>query len=331
MLRKALRREMPAGQFATRSHLVGRGFSVSSIRNLLRSGDMVTLARGVYSQDEPLTVTGILRSLQQMGSDLAAGGETAMRLHGAIAGKPAEVFSTVCLSGRDRIPGWLFRWNHDVKFVRLGTARLFAFGRSAAGTPPDVRLHFVKELEFLGVTFRASSIERALFEMLSTVPDGLSFDAARDLMFQVRGVASQKGLRQLMDLSVNVKVNRLLFWFGVPMGYRCLEGLDAARYVGRGKRQLVAKGRYVRDVQLTVPRDFQWPPAPLPTDGAVPTASTNRDIAQNQRSGGTDVRRIDTASREVQPAAGNPHEGSGASRGSARHRLVPDDLRPPVD
>lgn len=302
---------MPAGQFATRNHLVQRGFTASSIRNLLKSGDLVTLARGVYAQDEPLTVAGIMRSLQRMGSDLVVGGETALRLHGVLPGRPAELFMRVCLTGRDRIPEWLSRWHRDVEFERLGTARLFRFGMPDSGTLLDRRRHFVKEFGWLGLTFQVSSVERALFEMLSQVPDRLTFGQARDLMASVHPEASQQTLRRLLDRSASVKVNRLFLWYAGHMGYRCARGLDVASYIGTGKRQFVPGGRYVKAYRMTVPRNFLWPPRAT-SAAAGPPRSARR-----------------SASRAGLPDRARAGQSGVASRGS-RNRAVRLGPRPNV-
>ena len=257
-LRKALRAEIPAGQFATREFLLQRGFGVHSINNLLKSGDMVSLARGAYAQDEPLTVVGIVRSLQRMGSDLVVGGETALRLQGVLRAKPAELFSWVSLSGSTPPPSWLFKWDGSVQFDYLAAARLFKFGRGGAVSWPDDRLHFVSEFGWMGVTFRISSVERAMFEMLSEVPQRVSFDNARNLMERARAHASQIKLRRLLDQSMSLKVNRLFLWSAERLGYHCVRGLDRASYIGTSRMQLVDGGRYVRRYVLTVPKEFRW-------------------------------------------------------------------------
>ena len=256
-LRKALRKEIPAGQFATREFLLQRGFVVHSINNLLKSGDMVSLARGAYAQDEPLTVAGIVRSLQRMGNNLVVGGETALRLHGTLRAKPAELFSRVSLSGSARPPSWLFKWDDRVQFDYLGTARLFKFSRLDTASLDDY-VQFVREFGWMGVTFRISSVERAMFEMLSEVPRRVSFDDARNLMERAHVHASQVTLRRLLDQSVGVKVNRLFLWSAERLRYGCVQGLDRARYIGTGRMQLVDGGRYVRRYLMTVPKEFGW-------------------------------------------------------------------------
>ncbi len=249
---------MPAGQFATRDYLLGEGFGESAIRSLLRSGDILSLARGVYAQDEPLTVAGIARSLRRMGSDLVVGGETALRLHGVLPVKPAELFSRICLSGRDRPPGWMHSWDRRVRFDYLATSRLFRFGRPKEGLPMGEADRFAEEFGWMGVSFPISCVERALFEVLSEVPERAEFEDVRAMIRRVWRASSRPRFRRLLDESVNVKVNRLFLWAAEETGYRVALDGEISRYIGTGKRQLVKGGRYVGRYLMTVPRDFRW-------------------------------------------------------------------------
>lgn len=255
-LRRALRTEIPAGQFAIREFLLARGFGEHSISNLLRSGEMVRLARGVYTQNEPLTVPGIVRSLQRMGSDLVVGSNTALRLHGVEPAKPADLFASISLSGSDRPPKWIFKWDDRVRIQHLGTKRLFRFDRTATGGALSKRSHFVTEFGWLGVTFSMSSVERALFEVLSEVPDRVTFEGANSLMVRASEVVSQLTLRRLLERTVSLKVKRLFLWFAEGLEYECVDHLDVARHIGSGRRQLATQGRFVNKYLMTVPRDF---------------------------------------------------------------------------
>ena len=253
-LRVALRTEVPAGQFATREHLLRRGFTVASVQNLLKSGDLESLARGFYTQPEPLTVAGIVRSLQRMGSDLVIGGSEAMRLHGILASKPAELFSRVTLSGLDRPPAWLFNWDKSVRFDHLRTKRLFNFGKPADGASLDRFRHHVSQFGWMGVTFQIANVERALFEMLSEVPSRVSFATANNLMGKLSGTSRQREFRQVLEQCVSVKVKRLFLWHAEQLEYGCVDGLQIGQYIGTGKRQVVKGGRYVKKYLMTVPR-----------------------------------------------------------------------------
>ena len=217
---------------------------------------MVRLARGVYAQNEPLTVPGTVRSLQRMGGDLVVGSNTSLRLHGVDRVKPADLFASICLSGSDRPPEWIFTWDDRVLIKHLGTKRLFRFDRTATGASLNKRSHFLTEFGWLGVTFWMSSVERALFEVLSEVPNRVSFEEANTLMVRASEVVSQRTLRLLLDRTVSVKVKRLFLWFAEGLQFRCVNGLEVARYIGSGRRQLVRHGRFVNKYLMTVPKDF---------------------------------------------------------------------------
>ena len=228
---------------------------------------MVSVARGVYRQDEPLTVAGIVRSLQRTGSDLVVGGQSAMRLHGILETKPSKLFAKISLSGYDRPPSWLSQWDDGLRFDHLRIGRLFKLERPEAGPPLGKRTHFLSEFGWMGVTFWISSVARALFEILSEVPDRVSFEDANDLMKKVAFASTELTLRPVLDQSVSIKVNRLFLWFAERLGYQWVERLNIERYIGSGKRQIAKNGRYVKKYCMTVPRGF--PASQQPTGRVI--------------------------------------------------------------
>ncbi len=229
---------MPAGQFAARDCLLGEGFGESAIRSLLKSGDIVSPARGVYAQDERLTVAGIARSLRRMGSDLVVGGETALRQHGVLPAKPAELFLRICLSGRDRPPGWLRSWDRRVRFDYVATSRLLRFGCPKEGRPMREADRFAGEFGWMGVSFPISSVERALFEVLGEVQQRVGFEDARAMMRQVWQASSRPRFRRLLDESVKEKVNRLFLWAAEETDYLVAVDGEISLNIGTG-RELV--------------------------------------------------------------------------------------------
>ena len=261
-LRKRLLEEIPVGQIVTRRFLRTRDYSGHMINNLLRSGTIVALARGVYAQGAPLTVPGIVHSLQRMGNDLVVGGETAMRLHGVLGAAPGAPLEKVTLSGYDRLPAWFGQVDTPCRFERQSIGRLLDLDRPGPGESLDTDAHFVQRFELFGMGFWMTRVERALFEVLSEVPEQVSFQKAWQLVDRAAGRCSPRILRRILDRSVNVKANRLILWLAEMRGLDWFQGLELGRYIGSGKRQLVRGGRYVRKYRMTVPRGF--PPSRPP-------------------------------------------------------------------
>lgn len=250
--KKPLRALLPYGMLATRKWLMARGLGGHTLDNAVKSKRLLSLAPGVYSQyTRDLRWEGVVASLQYMEGastpSVYAGGLTALSVMEMQDPPPAGA-PVVRLYASDRPPAWLFRlplparfkW-HSVKSlwpesVMADEDYLDAYGWDL-GLPP---LH-------------VSCPERALMEALMSVPKGINFDQADDLMMgQI--LMSPRKLDALLDACRSVKVKRLFFWLAARADHQWFGDLDRAKYdLGSGKRVLEEGGKLDREHLITVP------------------------------------------------------------------------------
>lgn len=246
---------LPYGFVVTRSWLLGRGVGRHAVDNLLKSGRLVSLQRGVYARPESRLVwQGVVSSLQRMGFDCVVGGLTALELHGRAHYLPLGRRRTLHLHGRDPLPSWINRLGlDDERFERRGVARLLE-----ADEAEDREPFLTVDLPWgdgLG-TVRISTVERALFEVLNDVPAKVSFEHA-DLLMENLPDLSPRRLNVLLPRTRSFKVKRLFFWLAERQGYVGLKHLEPDAWnLGRGKRVLEKGGELASRYGITVPREM---------------------------------------------------------------------------
>jgi hypothetical protein len=253
-------------------------FDRHAVDNLVKSGQLVPLAQGVYMRPGTTpTWEGLVCFLQNvLKTDLTVGGLTALELRGlghyvAMSGK-----RVVHLYGKDTMPKWINHVLPGVEFVRH--AALAAFDRldlGASGLVNDEYDTGLKKLytgdslsEFRQAPtgqknawpFTRSSPERAYLEILKDVPDTVSFEHADQLM-QGLTTLSPRRLEKLLKKTQNVKVRRLFYWFAERHQYAWLKKLPDPYVLddlgmGAGNRVLVKGGKLDTKYKITVPEEM---------------------------------------------------------------------------
>ena len=253
-------------------------FDRHAVDNLVKSGQLVPLAQGVYMRPGTTpTWEGLVCFLQNiLKTDLTVGGLTALELRGlghyvAMSGK-----RVVHLYGKDTLPKWINHVLPGVEFVRH--AALTAFDRldlGASGLVNDEYDTGLKKLytgdslsEFRQAPtgqknawpFTRSSPERAYLEILKDVPDTVSFEHADQLM-QGLTTLSPRRLEKLLKKTQNVKVRRLFYWFSERHQYGWFKKLPDpyvldALGMGAGNRVLVKGGKLDTKYKITVPEEM---------------------------------------------------------------------------
>lgn len=245
---------VPYGFVVTRSWLLGRGVGRHTVDNLLKSGRLVSLQRGVYARPESRLVwQGVVSSLQRMGFDCVVGGLTALELHGRAHYLPLGRRRTFRLHGRDPLPSWINRLGlDDERFERRGVARLLEADEAADREP-----FLTVDLPWgdgLG-TVRISTVERALFEVLNDVPAKMAFEHAEQLMEDIPD-ASPRRFDALLRQTRSFKVKRLFFWLAEQQDHAWAKHLEPDAWnLGRGKRVLEKGGKLAIRYGITVPRE----------------------------------------------------------------------------
>src|SRR6218665_2287058 len=99
---------IPEGQLVNRQWLTERGYSRPEVDYYLRTGALVSLARGIYRRPgPPLKWGGIGCSLQELGVELHVGGARALKEagHGPFVAMTAR--EDIHLYSPDKLPAWL--------------------------------------------------------------------------------------------------------------------------------------------------------------------------------------------------------------------------------
>ncbi|MCC5880291.1 MAG: type IV toxin-antitoxin system AbiEi family antitoxin domain-containing protein [Idiomarina sp.] len=99
-------------------------------------------------------------------------------------------------------------------------------------------------------------LNQAILELLSDVPQTISFEHADELMQNLRNLSPRK-LDPLLKSCRNIKAKRLFFWFAGRHQHPWLKHLNSEEYnFGSGKRVVANEGRLDPAWQITVPRDM---------------------------------------------------------------------------
>ncbi len=259
--RKKLAELLPEGVITVPAWLIRNGFARHAIDNLLRSGSLTALHHGVYMRGfAPPQWQAIVYSLQRiLNTDLVVGGLTALELQGFAHYLPLSGKKSIHLYGK-KMPAWVncllpnvtFTWHPEQDLTgRKNTRKLRPI-------PPLELRSFATEKEwregFAGLIL--STPERAYLEVLTDVPEKISFEHADQLMQGMTSL-SPRSLQSLLELSGNVKVKRLFFWFAERHNYAWLQKLDKPHIdFGKGNRMLVKGGKLDKKYQISVPESL---------------------------------------------------------------------------
>jgi hypothetical protein len=248
-----LQRALPEGLLVDTPWLDAHGYRRQWREKYVAHGWLEGVTRGVYRRPGPTTESAlawqrVVVSLQMLlAVPVHVGGRTALELaglgHYAHMNGPRDVH----LYAAQSLPGWLGRLPADARFVEHRRDKLFA---------AETRLLTALSWGHWGWTLDVSTEERALCELLDQVPDGESFHQA-DVLMESASTLSPRRVQALLEACKSVKVKRLFLWFAERHQHAWFARLDASRIdLGRGKRQLVAGGRYDAKYQITVPEDL---------------------------------------------------------------------------
>ena len=244
---------VPYGLLVTRTWLMEQGLARHSIDNLLKSGQLKAIARGVFTRsDSSLKWQGVVSSLQRMGSDLTVGGLSALELQGFAHYLPFSGEATIHLYGRMKLPDWANRLRVGARFVAHNAGRLFAPATAESGGGFTVDLPWGDQ----SWTLRVSTPERAVLELLQEVPSGVSFEHAEQLM-QGLSTLSPRRLESLLRATHSIKAKRLFFWLAERQNHAWANKLDASVFdLGSGKRVLAKGGKLDKKYRITVPEEM---------------------------------------------------------------------------
>lgn len=236
------------------------GYSTSLVARYVRSGWLVSPARGVYTgvRNRMPTWDALVQWLQQgEGLRLHVGGRFALVWHGHEHYLRLGEHATVTLYGTDRLPGWVAGLKLKERFECCGR-----------GPFVPAELHFddsasEEQLDAAGLARYAesehaydvvmSSPERAMLELCDEKP-GTALVLDADTMMQGLTGLRPDLLARLLRQCRSVKAKRLFLALAERhrhpwMARVSLDGVD----LGSGKRVLVPGGRLHPKYQITLP------------------------------------------------------------------------------
>ena len=258
--RRKLAELLPEGVITIPSWLMKQGFSRVDIDNLVKSGVLTSLRHGVYVRGQFLAHwQAVVYALQAiMHEKPVVGGLTALEIQGFAHYLPLSEVKTVHLYSREKQPSWLNTVLPDV-FVWHQDSALLGRNRGPYTANEKSLESFVTEKTWREdlAELVVSSPERALLEVLTEVPENISFEHADQLMQGMTSLSPKK-LQKLLELSSNVKMKRVFFWLADRHNYAWLSQLNKSRIdFGKGNRMLVKGGKLDKRYLITVPELYE--------------------------------------------------------------------------
>jgi hypothetical protein len=245
---------VPYGLLITRTWLLDKGILRHSLDNLVKRRELEPVAHGVYKRPETdLTWKGVVTSLQYMGQNLIVGGVTALELQGLTHYLPMSNNRVIHLYGYSSLPPWVKKLCLVEKFQWRGNSRLWGKKQeSKSETTSTIPMYWLENSR----TFKISSPEQAICEILADVPNNLSFEHAGNLMEGLLHLSPTR-LQIVLENFKHVKAKRLMLWFAERQHHPWFNRLALEKIdLGSGKRVVVKHGKLDKKYQITVPAEL---------------------------------------------------------------------------
>ena len=196
---------MPEGLITTHKWLLNNNLSRHAIDNLVKSNQLESISKGVYVRNiRKITWQSVVFSLQSvLNLDFVIGGLTALEMQGLSHYLSLSENKIVHLFGNDVLPEWVKNLDLNVKFVRHTTNSLFG-----ENSEENIEFQPFTSERYWDNDHRKlilSTTERAYLEVLSDVPQKITFEHADQLM-QGLTTLSPKNLQKTLESCQNVKV-----------------------------------------------------------------------------------------------------------------------------
>lgn len=233
---------VPAGWISTHY-----GIAAVQLPQLVTRRWLEKPARGVYCKPgiRP-DWRDVVASLHALNYSVHIGGREAVEFHGMSHYiRDLEGPVTAAVYCDVRLPAWVAEVDPDVRIVR----------RRSPARNPGLGVEMLQGESDVGGLPMASR-ERAVLEALDGVPEELDFMEAHEWIGALT-TARPKLVEQLLEATPNYRIRRIFLWCAHHHGHAWLSRLDLGRIdLGKGKRRVVANGRYDRRFGITVPREL---------------------------------------------------------------------------
>lgn len=251
---------LPEGMIASRDWLMAKQLGRHAIDNLVKSGQLKALVKGVYSRPTgELSWQGVICSLQTMFQlDVVTGGLTALELQGFGHYMPMQGKTQVHLYASQALPAWLNLLFEDVVFIFHTNTELLGKTEKDTTNPNALGLYTTTHTWRDGMKpLLLSSPERAILEVLAGVPKCTSFEHADQLMQGMTSLSPRR-LQELLEKCDNIKVRRLFLWLAERQNYPWLQKLELDKInLGSGNRMLLKGGKLNKKYKITVPKIYE--------------------------------------------------------------------------
>ena len=241
-----LLQKWPPGVVAVSPWLETEGIYQQLVHEYEKSAWLHRIGRGAYAKaGDRIEWTGGLYAIQeQLRLPIHVGGKTALQMGGYAHFLPIGKGATVSLFGLPdvRLPMWFkqYQWGAKIRYIRTN---LFD-GEVNQGITK-------KEIGFYSVSFSAP--ERAIMEVLYSVPQEESYEEARLLMEGLTTLRPRL-VQALLEHCASVKVKRLYMVLAESCRHTWVKRLDLSKVdFGKGKRMLVKGGRFDPKYNISVP------------------------------------------------------------------------------
>lgn len=244
-----LERILLDGQVVNRKWLKAKGFERTAIDYYVRSGKLESVDRGVYRRPGPsLKWEHLFYSLQELGYSLHVGGQSALNLQGYTHYLSlGNTQTTIILYGKDKLPSWMNNIDENILFKAYTQKGFTKLPENTITTL--VFGHWDWELNI-------SSVELALFELLSQVKDESDFLVA-DKYFESATVLRTELINELLQICTHIQTKRLFMWFADRHSHQWSSKLNRDNVdLGSGKRSIIKGGLFDKKYNITVPKEM---------------------------------------------------------------------------
>jgi hypothetical protein len=242
---KQLIARWPRGTVHTSNYLHAAGYGYDLLAKYKRNGWIISVGRGAWRLNgDEVDWSGAVYAVQQeLGLPIHFGGKTVVEEKGhghfvMMGRKRCYLFGPK----GTRLPNWLTSHDWGVDLHYRATS---LFTSALAETLVD--------LSFGQINCKASTLERAVFEMLYFVPARQGYDEAQRIMGGM--LSLRPGLVQLLlENCSSVKVKRLFMVLAEETNMPWLQDVELGKVdFGQGERQLVRDGVWNKKYQITIP------------------------------------------------------------------------------
>ncbi len=235
------------GSLVLQSWLTRNNISPSLAYKYAQSGWLKKLRAGVYARAgrEPDWSDALLSLQSQLDAPVHLAGLSSLSWQGRshyLQLKQSQCWLSV--ENKTILPKW-FKEFPGVEWLIVSALKL-----------PQLDEKFRTELDVKGKKLTASVPELAAYELLSAVPQVISFEHAAEL-FQGLVNLNPREVEKLLTLSQSVQTKRLYLFFASFYDHAWFRRVDTSKIdLGSGNRQVVFNGKLDTQYMITVPENF---------------------------------------------------------------------------